>query len=156
MGAIYPAKDLITDSHSENEVQDDDNKNANNGRDSNDNDNGVDENRDKDNNNEVQEDEDEDYKHVKEEDYEHVEEKDYESFEDNEGDGYYDDRIMQYICNSFDSEAWDGSMNSPHRKIDHFEEDDKYSPHTQRSLDLDRGDVDYLFMMEYLEGYASN
>ena len=131
-GALYPTKDLITNLHPKNEVQDDDDENVDTSRDSND-----------DDNDNVQEDEDED------EDYEHV--------EDAERDGYYDDGIMQYICNSSKSEAWDGSMKMPHRKVDHFEkEDDKYSPHTQSSLDLDRGDVDELFIIDYWGGYASD
>ena len=137
---------VITDLHPKNEVQDDNDENANSGCDSNDDNNGEDEDCDEDDNDEVQEDEDEDYKHVLEEDYKH--------FQDDEGDGYYNDGIMQYICNSFDSEAWDGSMKSPHREVDHSEEEDgKYSPLTQISLDSGRGDADYLFMMDYLGGY---
>ena len=41
-------------------------------------------------------------------------------------------------------------MKSLHKEVDHSEEtDDKYSPHTQSSPDLGRGDADYLFMMDY-------
>ena len=48
-------------------------------------------------------------------------------------------------------------MKSPHWEVEHSkEEDDKYSLHTQSSPDSGRGDVDYLFMMEYLGGYASD
>ena len=146
---LYPAKDLIIDSHPKNGVQDDDDKNADTGCDSNEDNNGEDEDHDKDDNDEVQNDKEEDYEHVLEEDYEH--------FHDDEGDGYYDDGIIQYICNSLDCEAWDGSMKLPHWELDHSEEEDGiYSPHMQSSLDLGRGDADYLFMMDYLGGYASD
>ena len=92
-----------------------------------------------DDNDEVQEDEEEDYEHV----------------EDDEGDGYYNDRIMQYICNSSNFEAWDGSTKLPHQEVDHSEEEDgKYN--LQSSRDLSGRDVDHLFMMDYLGGYASD
>ena len=48
-------------------------------------------------------------------------------------------------------------MKSLHREVDHSkEEDSKYSLYKLSSPDLNRGDADKLFMMDYWGGYASN